>query len=284
MVNTDRLKSLILDRRAWTGAIVLLALAAWTALGFAVAGAAGAAVAALVCLAWPVALWNHTVLSESLSLSLFAAVLAATVNLYGRWATRRFIVWCALAVLFAFTRSTNVFMLPFLAVPFVLRGRRRAAPAYRSWLLSRPLSFEQTWGVMADNVNYPYPEYDDGMEKRAVNGAAHTVYNLIYLPWWLWILGVLAAVAGLVVVRRPTADALIVPALIAGSYVQAYVGYHGDATEMARHCILSLIGYKTALLLAVFWAYRLVRERLRAAPAPLRQTAGRKRRRGKGGR
>ena len=409
MVITGRLRSLLLDKRFWTGAIVALALvlgwpsqqapvvwpdseaylatspdrlpvysllvavtrdsyalicvqfvlslAAWTALGFTVAGAAGALVAVVVALAWPVALWNHTVLSESLSLALFAAALAATVLLVKGWTRNRLIAWCALAALFAFTRSTNVFMLPFFIVPFLPGGRRRllvaaavtaavlfswgiygqtlgsslretsllnvylnrimhdrsrldyfvargmpvdnrilafvdrksrqnkeemfaAAPefaewfrekgasSYRSWLLSGTLSFRQAWGVMVDNINYPYPEYDDGMRSRAINRAAHAAYNICYLPWWLWLLGVLTPLVSLALLRRMTPESLFVPALMAGSYVQAYVGYHGDATEMARHCILSLIGYKTTLLFLVFWIFVVVKQRLQSAPAP----------------
>ncbi len=335
----------------------LLSLGAWVVLGFVVAGIPGLLLAVLLSLAWPVTLWNHTVLSESLSISLFAAALAATIWLVKKWTRRRFVVWCLLVVLYSFTRSTNVFMLPFFIVPFVLRGKRqmiitagvaalvlfswgvygktvgsslretsllnvylnrimhdnsrliyfvdrgmpvdmtimsfvdrksasnkeemfaasppfadwfrkRGAPSYRSWLLSGTLSFTQAWGVMADNVNYPYPEYDNGMQKRSFSRLADFYYNIVYLPWWLWLAGALAPLVSFVVLKRLTPESLLVPALMAGAYVQAYVGYHGDATEMARHCILALIGYKTAFLLMIFWLYRLVRLRMEATPAP----------------
>jgi hypothetical protein len=339
----------------------LLSIGALAALGFVVAGIPGLLLGVLLSLAWPVTLWNHTVLSESLSISLFAASLAATFLLVKKWTRPRLIVWCVVIVLYSFTRSTNVFMLPFFIVPFVLRGKRqlvitagivalvlvswgvygktvgsslretsllnvylnrimhdntrliyfvdrgmpvditimsfvdrksasnkeemfasspqfaewfreRGASSYRAWLLSGTLSFTQAWGVMVDNVNYPYPEYDNGMRKRSFSRFADMYYNIVYLPWWLWLAGALAPLVSLLLLKRLTLESLFLPALMAGAYVQAYVGYHGDATEMARHCVLALIGYKTVFLLMIFWLYRLVRLRMEETPAAVPST------------
>ncbi|MCK4774514.1 MAG: hypothetical protein KAT30_07000, partial [Candidatus Krumholzibacteria bacterium] len=163
----------------------------------------------------------------------------------------------------------------FAAAPqFAEWFRERGESSYRSWLLSGTLSFTQAWGVMADNVNYSYPEYDDGMRRRSFSRFADLYYNIVYLPWWLWLAGALTPLVSLVLLRRLTPESLFVPALMAGAYVQAYVGYHGDATEMARHCILSLIGYKTAFLLMIFWLYRLVGQRLKETPAAAAPATG----------
>jgi hypothetical protein len=329
----------------------VLSLVAWALLGFVAAGAVGVLLGACFALAWPVALWNGSVLSESLSITLFAASLAATLWLWTGWNRRRFAAWCAVVVVFAFTRSTNVFLLPFLVVPFAALGKRqtvltaavvavvfglwgaygntvgaplretsllnvylnrivhndqkrpyfvergmpvdrdvaafvdrrgavnkdelferspqfaawfkdKGASTYRAWLLSHSLSFAQAWSVLVDNVNYAYPEYDDGLQARAASTAMTRYYTAVYLPWWVMVVFAVVMLAVLALPRRITFEAVLAVALMAGAYVQAYVGYHGDATEMARHCILALVVYKVAVFVIAVWGYRVIRERV----------------------
>jgi hypothetical protein len=102
-----------------------LSLASWCWLGWVVGGAIGVLLAACVALSGPIVMWDLAVLSESLSLTLLVAVLASTITLYRRWTRTRFVVWCALVVLFSMTRATNAFLAPFLAVPFLATNKKR---------------------------------------------------------------------------------------------------------------------------------------------------------------
>lgn len=94
----------------------VLSAVAWTALGWTVLGLPGAIAGGLLAGSLPVVLWNSTILSESLALSLGAALLAATLALGRHWSRRRFALWAALLVLFTGVRVENFFLVP----PFVL--------------------------------------------------------------------------------------------------------------------------------------------------------------------
>ena len=102
-----------------------VSLAAWCWLGWVVARAIGVLVGAGIAVSAPIIMWNMIVLSESMSLSLLAGALAATVLLFRRWSWWRFAVWCLLILLFALTRTSNMFLVPFLAVPFLVTSKRR---------------------------------------------------------------------------------------------------------------------------------------------------------------
>jgi hypothetical protein len=97
----------------------------WTLFGWLALGWPGAVVAALVSAALPVSLWNYTVLSESIGLTLGAAVCAATLALGRRWSQWRFVVWSALALGFTGVRAENFFLLPPLLLALLACHRRR---------------------------------------------------------------------------------------------------------------------------------------------------------------
>jgi len=102
-----------------------VSVAAWCFLGWAVAGVAGVAICALLAASSPVAQWNLYALSESLSLSLIAASLAATIQLLRRWSPARFAAWGLLIAAMALTRIANLYLLPFLPLPFLFRAWRQ---------------------------------------------------------------------------------------------------------------------------------------------------------------
>jgi len=115
-----------------------LSLAAWCWLGWVVARAPGVLVAAALAISGPILMWDLMVLSETLTLSSLIASLAATIMLYRRWSKTRFVVWCVVAGLFAMTRTTNMFLLPFLVVPLAFKDRRQllfAASAALAFML-----------------------------------------------------------------------------------------------------------------------------------------------------
>jgi hypothetical protein len=103
----------------------VLSLAAWTWFGHTIGRVVGVLLGACFALSVPVYVWDLIVLSESLSLSLLAASLATTILMYRRWTRVRFAVWCVIALLFSLTRATNVFLLPFLAVPFLATTKKQ---------------------------------------------------------------------------------------------------------------------------------------------------------------
>jgi hypothetical protein len=103
----------------------LLSLAAWCWLGWVVARAVGVLVAGCLAVSGPVLMWDLMALSESLTLTLLIASLAATISLCRRWSRARFVVWCVGVGLFAMTRATNMFLLPFFVVPFIPGERKR---------------------------------------------------------------------------------------------------------------------------------------------------------------
>lgn len=90
----------------------VLSAGAWTALGWTACGLPGAIAGGLLAGALPVVLWNQTVLSESLALSLGAALLAATLALGRRWNRARFALWALCLVLFTGVRVENFFLVP----------------------------------------------------------------------------------------------------------------------------------------------------------------------------
>lgn len=107
----------------------VLSIASWTWCGWMLLGALGACLGAAFALAFPIALWNCAILSESLALSGAAAAVAATLALAERWRAIRFVSWTLVVSLFVGARVANFLLLPFLIPPLLLAGgtRRRAA-------------------------------------------------------------------------------------------------------------------------------------------------------------
>jgi hypothetical protein len=93
-----------------------LSLLCWLSLGWVALGLPGAVTAGVLAGALPVVLWNKTVLSESLALSLGAAFLAASLALGRRWTTGRAVLWVACLLLYTGVRVENFFLVsPILA-------------------------------------------------------------------------------------------------------------------------------------------------------------------------
>jgi hypothetical protein len=92
----------------------VLSILAWAAFGWTALGVVGATFAAALAAAAPVALWNFTVLSEPLSLTLGAALCAATLALGRQWTRLRFLTWAAVALLFTGVRVENFVIVPLL--------------------------------------------------------------------------------------------------------------------------------------------------------------------------
>ena len=112
----------------------LLSLAAWSWLGYTVGRVTGLAIGAAFAISLPVYVFHLVVLSETISLTLLAALLASTISVCRRWSKNGFRLWCGFLFLFAMTRVINLFLVPFLIVPFVVCGRRRLlAAAIERW-------------------------------------------------------------------------------------------------------------------------------------------------------
>lgn len=102
----------------------LLSLAAWLALGWAVLGLPGAIAGGLLASALPVVLWNKTILSESLALSLGAGFMAATFALGQRWSRPRAALWAACLLLYTGVRAENFFLVPPMIAALLVWHRR----------------------------------------------------------------------------------------------------------------------------------------------------------------
>lgn len=85
----------------------------WAWLGWCVARGPGLIVACVFSLLPTVWGWNRIVLTESLSFSIVALVIGATLQLTRQWTWPRFIFWSACIVLFGLIRDTNLFGIPF---------------------------------------------------------------------------------------------------------------------------------------------------------------------------
>jgi hypothetical protein len=106
----------------------VISVLSWTAFGWMALGLLGALFAAALGASLPVALWNYTVLSEPLALSLGAALCAATLALGRRWSWPRFAAWAACTALFTGVRVENFFIVPLFCAPLMLWHRARWLP------------------------------------------------------------------------------------------------------------------------------------------------------------
>jgi hypothetical protein len=116
--------SLVGGERGAVIAQTILSFTAWGVLGWVACGLPGTLVALVLASALPVVLWNYTVLSESLALSLGAALLAATLALGRRWSTARLAVWAVCLVAYTGVRAENFFLVPPLAAALLVWHRR----------------------------------------------------------------------------------------------------------------------------------------------------------------
>lgn len=106
----------------------VLSVLCWSAFGWSALGVVGAVFAAALAASLPVALWNFTILSEPLTLSLGAALFAATLALGRTWTWPRFAVWSACALLFSGVRVENFVIVPVLCTALVVWHRSRWLP------------------------------------------------------------------------------------------------------------------------------------------------------------
>lgn len=100
-------------------------MAAWSVLGWAAGKTPGMLISALLATAKPVYQWCFLAYSEGLSFSLIALVLGLTILLLKGWKGWLCAAWVMASALMLFIRETNLFLLPFLALPFFLRPRRQ---------------------------------------------------------------------------------------------------------------------------------------------------------------
>ncbi len=107
----------------------VLSITAWAWLGWGVGQAAGVAVAVGLALAAPLFQWNLCCLSESFSFSLLALLAAQTLRLLEGGGKAAFLGWALAAAAAGLTRMTNVYVLPFFALPLLARGGRRGLTA-----------------------------------------------------------------------------------------------------------------------------------------------------------
>jgi hypothetical protein len=330
----------------------VLSLAAWCWLGYAIGRTIGLAVAAAFAISLPVYVWHLVVLSESISLTLLAAVLAATLTLSQRWESGRFRLWCVFVFLFAMTRVINLLVLPFLVIPFVVCGRRRfvmtalavavlggfgllysqtlgaplretsltniymrrvahekefrnyfmsrgmpldaeerkfvnktgsenklelfaASPAFETWLrerggkeyfrwvMGRPRSYRIAWNQLFKHINGDNRWVSAGTLMRSVPRWLEKLYLRVYLPFWLWLAALLLPLLSRVVYGSVRPVFLLAAGMVVAAYIQAFVGYHGDATEEARHMMSAFFIYRITIVLlvleslkALIWGFR----------------------------
>ncbi|MFH1418669.1 MAG: hypothetical protein ABII12_10350 [Planctomycetota bacterium] len=131
----------------------VLSVACWCFFGWAIFGTPGVVFGAVLANFPVVWLWNHTLLSESLSFSLLAASFGA-IGLLAKKSTRRRLILasCVLAA-FAFTRDSNIFLLPVLVLPCLLVRLKASWPlacvalvVFATGFISARLSNRWQWG------------------------------------------------------------------------------------------------------------------------------------------
>ncbi len=106
-----------------------LSVVSWAGLGWVLGRAPGAALALVFAYSSPLRLWNHTVLTESVTLSFLALLIAFGVLLCRRWSSLLFIAWALSLAYFGLLRDSNLILIPFLVAPLILCGRRRMVAA-----------------------------------------------------------------------------------------------------------------------------------------------------------
>ncbi|HOW97217.1 MAG TPA: hypothetical protein P5567_02055 [Kiritimatiellia bacterium] len=101
----------------------LLSLLSWAFAGWMLGRGAGLFLLTLLAMSLPVAQWNLMLLSESFSYSLVMLAIGLTLRLLRKWSWGGFAAWVAVAALLSFARLSNLFITPFLALPFLARAR-----------------------------------------------------------------------------------------------------------------------------------------------------------------
>lgn len=178
--------------------IVALQVALWlvgfASLGFALARVPGMLLLGLVGLAPTIAWWNVAVLTESLTLSLGALLLALGI-VFARGESRLpfFIAWGVACITFGFLRPGNLLVLPFLLVPFARhRGARLAAVCVIAALVFA-VGFAQTQRSALWRINYytafmtrvfPSPEASHYFEARGMPSQPLRANKDAFFEWF----------------------------------------------------------------------------------------------------
>lgn len=103
---------------------IVLGVASWCLLGYLLAGFPGLILGGVFIISPWFARWHGNCLTESFSHSFAALTLSFSIMLIGK--LRWFLPWFISLILFAFTRFTNVIVLPFFCWPaFFLKGASR---------------------------------------------------------------------------------------------------------------------------------------------------------------
>jgi hypothetical protein len=121
-------------RCAGTGTVLVhvqtwLSVASFGLLGWVLARVPGVLLGVLLALCPAIRLWNQAILTESLSLSLLALLVALGLLIHRRYSRARFVAWSLCVCLFGFTRDANLLLLPFFWLPVLWHGLRRSLPA-----------------------------------------------------------------------------------------------------------------------------------------------------------
>jgi hypothetical protein len=100
---------------------IWLSLAAWSQLGWLLAGAPGLLLGGLFSLSPELRFWSYAVLTESVTTSLLALLISLGLVLTGRWRTWLLVAWALVTLVFGLLRPSNALILPFLWIPFALQ-------------------------------------------------------------------------------------------------------------------------------------------------------------------
>jgi hypothetical protein len=333
---------------------VFVSVASWCFLGWAVGRVVGLVVFGTLALTASVWLWNTMLLSESISLSLMAALIGMTIILARMWSRLRFLLWSTTALLFSLTRDPNIYLLPFLIVPIVRLGWHRVVPiavvtlgislvvladsnfqdrwqwpltavvvgrivpdpgardyfedagmpsslalehasgrlleasvfrdlqkgtpeflewikshgrtTYLSWLLPRSASYTEAWTHLPRAIGRVPPDFmttsfwgEDRFPTHPPRLCLSCWMDPIAFPFALWwVLGILPLLEW-VLRRELSVLSTLTASLVAGTYLQAFLGYHGDYTDLVRHAVPAIVLYWTTLwvglagLLEIVW-------------------------------
>lgn len=315
-------------------------IVAWSLFGYLLCGHLGILLLGVFALSQPVLEWNHMVLSESLSVTLAIASFAFVLLLLRNWKRNCFVIWCVIVCLFGLARPTNLFLLPFLGMPFLFRGRKqlisiavpllavfivgnihvvtrgaglqnaaftqcvmmRVLPSpdrtrafagygmptnevvmsfvgkhhlgnvtalhelspefgnwmrtkgpgvYKKWIITRCASYTEAWEQLLARIDKVNEWYCADIKLRKISWDLTHLFIRVDVPPVFWVLGLGVPLLSFALMRKLTPISLIVIPLMLGTYVQAFVGFHGDSYGINRHLLLASILYRVAFFVAV---------------------------------
>jgi len=329
----------------------VLSILSWCCLGYLLAGSLGILFFGCFALSAPISDWNQMILSESMSLSFLALSLSSIIVLLRRWTSLRFLWWVCALTLLGFTRVTNLFLLPFFALPFVFSGCKRFASTvvvvillffagnylastkgaslqhmtitnvimtrilpiqserlffsnhgmpddeivmqfsgknhnrnvqalfaqspefaswmtnkgsavYKRWLLTRWFTYVQAWSALDHNRGATNHQYAAGIGTRSFAKNLTFLYVKSGVPVMLWLATVIVAMLGYCLIYKVKCPTYLLIALVPATYIQAFIGFHGDAIEISRHLLMASVLYRLTFIVAVVSILEMSRKRL----------------------